>query len=123
MNAPTSPLPSPLSRYMDRRGFVRTAAYTGGSLLLLTSKGAHAKQTSTERTIKCALIGCGAPGNALRTASADVPGIQWVAICDIWKFSQDKTRGGMRGENKHQVDGDVKVYSDINEMLEKEPTI
>jgi predicted dehydrogenase len=108
---------------MDRRGFVRTAAYTGGSLLLLTSKGAIAQQTSPGRTIKCALIGCGAQGNALRTASADVPGIQWVAICDIWKFSQAKTRGGMLGENKHQVEGDVKVYTDINEMLEKEPSI
>jgi predicted dehydrogenase len=108
---------------MDRRGFVRTTAYTGGSLLLLTSKSAIAQQTSPGRTIKAALIGCGAQGNALRTASADVPGIQWVAICDIWKFSQAKTRGGMLGENKHQIEGDIKVYEDINEMLEKEPSI
>lgn len=123
MNAPISSSPSPLSRFMDRRGFVRTTAYTGGSLLLLTSKSAIAQQTSAGRTIKCALIGCGAQGNALRTASADVPGIQWVAICDIWKFSQAKTRGGMLGENKHQVEGDVKVYDDIHEMLDKEPSI
>jgi predicted dehydrogenase len=108
---------------MDRRGFVRTTAYTGGSLLLLTSKSAIAQQTSPGRTVKCALIGCGAQGNALRTASADVPGLQWVAICDIWKFSQAKTRGGMLGENKHQIEGDIKVYEDINEMLEKEPSI
>jgi predicted homoserine dehydrogenase-like protein len=72
---------------MDRRGFLRTSALTSSGLYLVTSKTAVAQQTAPGRTIKCALVGCGAQGNALRVASKDVPGIQWVAMCDIWKFS------------------------------------
>jgi predicted dehydrogenase len=129
-NPTSSASGSSLSRYMDRRNFLRTGAYfAGGSLLLNTSKSAIAQATEGGRTIKCALVGCGAQGNALRIASKDVPGIQWVAICDIWKFSQNKTIGGLFGENKHQVEGTAKefaenhVYTDIEEMLDKEPSI
>ena len=120
---PSSSPAAPLSRFMDRRGFLRTSALTSSGLYLVTSKTAVAQQTAPGRTIKCALVGCGAQGNALRVASKDVPGIQWVAMCDIWKFSIAKTRGGFLGENKHQVEGEIKIYEDINEMLDKEPSI
>jgi predicted dehydrogenase len=122
----SQPLPSstaPLSRFMDRRGFLRTSALTSSGLYLATSKTAVAQQAAPGRTIKCALVGCGAQGNALRVASKDVPGIQWVAMCDIWKFSIAKTRGGFVGENKHQVEGEVKNYDDIEVMLDNEPSI
>lgn len=121
-HSPTSPA-APLSRFMDRRGFIRTSALTGSGIYLVTGKTAVAQETAPGRTIKCALVGCGAQGNALRVASKDVPGIQWVAMCDIWKFSIAKTRGGFLGENKHQVEGEVKIYEDIEEMLDKEPSI
>ena len=121
---PSNTKPTGLSRYMDRRGFLRNSTYiTGGSLLLGTSKSAIAQQTAAGRTIKCAIVGCGAQGQRLLNASKDVPGIQWVAICDIWKFSQAKTLGAMRGENKHQIEGQVNTYTDIEEMLAKEPSI
>lgn len=125
--APTTPAPTGLSRFMDRRNFLRSSTFiTGGSLLLLTSKSAIAQQTAPGRTIKCALVGCGAQGDRLRNAAAKGIGtgmIQWVAICDIWEYSRRKVRGGMIGESKHQIEGDIKVYEDINEMLEKEPSI
>lgn len=126
MNPPlASPSSStaPLSRFLDRRGFLRTAAFTGGAIHLVTSKTAIAQQTAAGRTIKCALIGCGAQGNALRIASKDVPGVQWVAICDIWKFSWARMQSAMQSENKHQVDGKVVVYENPEEMLEKQPDI
>lgn len=108
---------------MDRRGFLRTTVNTGGSLLLLTGKSAIAQQTSTGRTIKCALVGCGAQGNAIRVGSLDVPGIQWVAVADIWAYNRTPTARRMMAENKHQVDGTVKEYDTIEEMLDKEPSI
>ncbi len=120
---PLQPVTSGLSRFMDRRGFMRSTAYAGGGLLLMTSKGAIAAQTAAGRTIKCALVGCGAQGQRLLSSSKDVPGIQWVAICDIWKFSQAKARGAVLTENKHQIDGKIGLYTDINEMLDKEPSI
>ena len=124
MNSESLPSPTaPLSRFMDRRGFLRTSALTSGAIHLVTSKTAIAQQSTAGRTIKCALVGCGAQGKALRVASKDVPGIQWVAICDIWKYSIAQTRGGMLTENKHQVEGEIKIYEDINEMLDKEPSI
>ena len=115
--------PAPLSRFLDRRGFIRTAALTGSAVHLVTSKTAVAQQTAAGRTIKCALIGCGAQGKALRIASKDVPGIQWVAMCDIWKYSIAQTRGGFLTENKHQVDGEVKIFEDVEEMLTKQTDI
>src|SRR5688572_8490111 len=98
MNPPSSS-PSPLSRFMDRRGFVRTTVNAaGGSLLLLTSKSAIAQETAPGRRVKCALVGCGAQGNALRVASRDVPELQWVAVADIWGYNRTATARRMMGE-------------------------
>jgi predicted dehydrogenase len=122
MNPPSTP--TALQRFMDRRGFMRsTALATGGSLLALTSKSAVAQQTSTERTIKCALIGCGAQGDTLRISSKDVPGIQWVAVADIWAYNRTPMARRMAVENKHQVEGKVNEYDTIEELLEKEKDV
>jgi predicted dehydrogenase len=125
MNAtPLSSQPSGLSRFMDRRGFLRnSAAVAGGTLLLGTSKSAMAQATAAGRTIKCALVGCGAQGDALRIASKTVTGIQWVAVADIWKYNRTPMARRMALENKHQVEGTVTEYESIEELLEQEPTV
>jgi predicted dehydrogenase len=125
MNAiPNSPEPSGLSRFMDRRGFLRnSAAVAGGSLLLGTSRSAMAQAAAAGRTIKCALVGCGAQGDAIRIASKDVSGIQWVAVADIWKYNRTPMARRMGLENKHQVEGTVTEYESIEELLEKETSV
>lgn len=114
------PMPSSLSRFMDRRGFLRTSACAGGSLLLATSKSAIAQGTSAGRTIKCALVGCGAQGERILAASKDVPGIQWVAVCDIWPYKRTPIARKLPLQNKEQVDGKVNEYETIEELLDKE---
>ena len=127
---PTSPVTGTaptggLSRFMDRRSFIRTSVHTGAAagLFLSTSKNAIAQATDSGRKLKCALVGCGAQGNAIRIASKDVPGVQWVAVADIWEFNRRPTARRMQYENKHQVEGAVAEYSTIEEMLEKQKDI
>jgi len=125
--SPDTPSPKPLgglAKFMDRRSFLRTSAVTGGSLYLATSKSAIAQGEAAGRTVKCALVGCGAQGDRLRVASSKIPtGIEWVAVCDIWKYNRTPTARRMAYENKHQVTGPVKEYETIEEMLEKQPDI
>jgi hypothetical protein len=125
---PTSPATSAsggLSRFMDRRSFIRTGVHTGAAagLFLSTSKNAIAQATDPNRKLKCALVGCGSQGNAIRIASKDVPNLQWVAVADIWPFNRTPTARRMQYENKHQVDGPVAEYDTIEEMLAKQPEI
>ncbi len=107
---------------MDRRNFLRTSAVAAGSSLFLsTSKNAIAQGTAPGRTIKCALVGCGAQGERLLAASKDVPGIQWVAVCDIWKYKLTAASRRLPVSNQAQVEGKtVNAYETIEELLEKE---
>jgi predicted dehydrogenase len=123
---PPSPTPGGLSRFMDRRSFIRTSVHTGAAtgLFLSTSKNAIAQATDPNRKLKCALVGCGAQGDRIRVSSKDVPGVQWVAVADIWKFNRNPIARKMEvAENKHQVDGPVAQYDTIEEMLEKQKDI
>ncbi|TDU69327.1 putative dehydrogenase [Prosthecobacter fusiformis] len=120
----SSPKPSGLTKFMDRRSFLRTSAVSGAGLYLATSKGAIAQGSEAGRTVKCALVGCGAQGDRLRVAASKImTGIQWVAVCDIWKYNRNPVARRMEYENKHQVEGPVTQYETIEEMLEKQPDI
>jgi predicted dehydrogenase len=113
-----------LSKFMDRRSFLRTSAVAGSGIYLATSKSAIAQGEAAGRTIKAALVGCGAQGDRLRASSKFMKtGIQWVAVCDIWEQQTRKMGAYMRTENKHQVDGEVKSYTSVEEMLAKQPEI
>jgi predicted dehydrogenase len=120
----TSSQPGGLSKYMDRRSFLRTSAASGAGLYLATSKNAIAQGSESGRTVKCALVGCGAQGDRIRVAASKImTGIQWVAVCDIWKYNRNPVARRMEYENKHQVEGPVTQYETIEEMLDKQPDI
>ncbi len=109
---------------MDRRSFLRTSAVTGAGIYLATSKSALAQGEEAGRTIKCALVGCGAQGDRIRVAASKIKtGIQWVAVCDIWKYNRNPVARRMEFENKHQVTGPVAQFETIEEMLEKQTDI
>lgn len=109
---------------MDRRSFLRTSAVSGAGLYLATSKSAIAQGSEAGRTVKCALVGCGAQGDRLRVAASKImSGIQWVAVCDIWKYNRNPVARRMEYENKHQVTGPVAQYETIEEMLDKQTDI
>jgi predicted dehydrogenase len=122
--ASTQSQPGALSRFMDRRAFLRSSVSAGaGGLFLSTSKNAIAQATDPNRRLKCALVGCGSQGNALRLASKDVPGVQWVAVADIWAYPRTPTARRMAAENSHQVDGAVAEYDTLEELLEKQKDV
>lgn len=123
-NSSTPSQPGGLSKFMDRRSFLRTSAVSGAGLYLATSKSAIAQGTAPGRTIKCALVGCGAQGDRLRVAASKIPsGIEWVAVADIWKYNRTPVARRMAYENKHQVTGPVAEYDTIEEMLDAKPEI
>ena len=65
--------------------------------------------------INVALIGFGAEAKELSQSLVRIPGVRVRAVCDIWKFEQQRAKGFFKGY-KHEVN----TYEDYREMLEKE---
>ena len=116
--APSSPPSSGLSPFMDRRNFLRTSVLTGSGLYLATSKGAIAQESSAGKVLKVALVGAGAQGKRLLESCADITGIQFVAVCDIWAYNRNQTAARI----KHSY-GACNAYTDIDDMLAKEKDV
>lgn len=121
MNSPEKNQPvSALAQFMDRRGFMRNSAKAGAAagLFLSTSKNAIAQATSGERVLKIGIVGCGSQGQRLLTACKHLPGLQFIAVADIWEYNRRSFVGNCRarGDNPAQ-------YEDLDEMLAKEKDI
>ena len=65
--------------------------------------------------INVAIIGFGAEAKVLSQSLVRIPGVRVRAVCDIWKFEQQRAKGFFKGY-KHEVN----TYEDYREMLEKE---
>ncbi len=105
---------------MDRRAFLRTSARTGAAagLFLATSKSAMAQAAAADRTLKVAIVGCGAQGQRLLDACKDIPGLDFVAVCDIWNYNRNQVVGRFRSTGKTPAE-----FEDIEEMLAKQKDI
>ncbi len=88
-------LPGAGSR-VSRRNFLRTGA-AGAGLAILGATQARAQSNAPAAAaaapaapagaveeIKVGLVGCGAQGRVLLEACVNVPGLKFVAVCDIW---------------------------------------
>lgn len=102
-----------------RREFVQTAAAAG---LLASFPYALAQQEAApaenEPELAIAIIGPGSQGRNLLNNCLKIPGIRFVAICDIWEYHQDYAKNILK-----KYDQPVNVYEDYREMLEKEKNL
>lgn len=101
---------------VTRREFVRTAAATG---LMMTVPWVHAQEsTPSVADLRVALLGPGSQGMELLRFCLKIPNVRFVAVCDIWEFSQDYAKNTLK-----KYDMPVNVYEDYNEMLAKEKDV
>jgi predicted dehydrogenase len=104
---------------LNRRDFLRTAAVTGAGALLSRTLAAQEAAAGAKDEITVALIGVGNQGKKLMEYTHKIPGVRFVAVCDIWEKQNLK-----RGKNwlkAYKVD--VNDYVDYREMLDKEKNL
>lgn len=109
---------------LSRRDFLKSSAsaglgmaMAGGALTGASLSGmTQEKQKPTE--LRVALIGAGTQGRVLIESCLRIPGIRFVAVCDIWEYSQ---RYASRYLKKYGYT--VNVYEDYQDMLNKEKNL
>ncbi len=99
---------------LGRRRFLKTATAAGLSIALAPLHSAYAQADSGD-SINIALVGLGAQGRVLMDAMLKIPGVRFVAICDIWPYARTY---GQRYLKKNGFE--VRAYESHKEMLEKE---
>lgn len=112
MSAPDTPL-------LTRRKFLAAGTLaTAGLVLARTAPfaiGQPAAAGAAGNRLNIAIVGLGAQGRILMEAMLNIPGLQFRAICDIWKYSLQYGQGKLRNAG-HKVN----AYADIEDMLAKE---
>jgi len=105
---------------LSRREFVQAAAAAASASLLANlptwaqdAAGEARPQNADE--VAVAIIGPGSQGRLLVNFCLKIPGVRFVAVCDIWSYNQ-KYAQNLLGK----YDQKVTVYDDYREMLEKE---
>ena len=111
MSAPFLPPASPLSR----RDFLSTSAKLGAVIAAAPyiARGAEVGAAPGADTVNVALIGCGVEGSILANAARPIPGIRFVAVCDIWPYALNSTARRIKAVFKQ----DVQPFEDYKEML------
>ena len=105
----------------SRRDFLKSSASAGlgaalaGGALTGTSLSGKTQEDNKPAELKVALIGAGTQGRVLIESCLRIPGIRFVAVCDIWEYSQ---RYASRYLKKYGHD--VNVYENYREMLSQE---
>lgn len=114
---------SPIAANITRRSFVNTAAAVG-SLALWPGWEAWAQEKvetapNKEPELAVGIIGVGSQGyTSLLNCAIKIPGIRFVAVCDIWPFWQKRALKLLE-KIGHKANG----YTDYQEMLAKEKNL
>lgn len=109
--------PAPSSLELTRREFVQAAAATGAGVLMSMPVWAQ-DAVSKEDELAVAVIGPGSQGRYLITKCLKIPGVRFVAVCDIWPYHQEYAANILK-----KYDQPVNVYEDYREMLAKEKSL
>src|ERR1044071_7728076 len=109
----------PLSSPLTRRGFLSTSAKLGAVLAAAPYISRRAEVGAAKGdTVNIALIGCGAEGQILTTATLGLPNIRFKAVCDIWPYNLTRSSRLLQKYNH-----DAKPFEDYKEMLASVPEI
>jgi len=102
---------------VSRRDFLRSTAIAGaGFVLAPTILGAEEK--SADKELNIGFIGVGTEGQILLQNCLKIPGLKFVAVCDIWPYNQGRAVRLLK-KYKHEAKG----YADYQEMLDTEKTL
>jgi len=111
-----NPEPSPNSP-LNRRDFLsKSLAGVGAGLVLGAPNILRAANADGSDKIHIALIGMGKQGRVLFEAMANIPGLHFQAVCDIWDYNLKGGIGKVRALQGHTPKG----YTDIDELLATE---
>ena len=102
---------------LNRREFVRTTAVAGAGLALGLQARALDGQAGKDE-LAVAMIGPGSQGRNLITKCLKIPGIRFVAVCDIWPYHRQYAANILK-----KYDQIVTTYEDYREMLVKEKNL
>jgi predicted dehydrogenase len=101
---------------LSRRDFLAKSTL-GAGLVLGAPSVLRAKEAgATTDDIRVGFIGCGKQHEVLFNAMVNIPGIRYVAACDIMKARVGRTFSTI----KSRFDTKINRYLDAEEMLEKE---
>ena len=109
---------------LSRRDFLKSSASAGlgmamaGEALTGASLSGMTQEKQKPTELRVALIGAGTQGRVLIESCLRIPGIRFVAVCDIWEYSQ---RYASRYLKKYGYT--VNVYEDYQDMLNKEKNL
>lgn len=102
---------------ISRRRFVQAAAVTGAGAMLSNLLWAQDAAGATDE-LAIGMIGVGSQGRNLLTKCLKIPGVRFVAICDIWPYHQTYAANILK-----KYDQPVSTYADYNELLAKEKNL
>jgi predicted dehydrogenase len=102
---------------ISRRDFLaKSIAGAGAGLVLGAPSILRAETAGGANKIHVALVGMGKQGRVLFEAMANIPGIHFQAVCDIWDYNLKSGMAKVRA-----LQGQIpKGYVDIDEMLATE---
>ena len=95
---------------MERRQFLGGVAATTAAISSAAAQQAPASQAPSEQ-VRIGWIGCGGRGRFVAGHMSKVPGVKFVAVCDVYERNRERARAW--------VGDGCRAYADFRELLEQ----